>query len=41
MTKGEGKESQDQLSFEIRHSLFDIRYCMKMYPVWFRLRRVR
>jgi len=29
------------VSFEIHHSSFDIRYCLKIFPVWFRLDRVR
>jgi hypothetical protein len=29
------------VSFEIHHSSFDIRYCLKIFPVWFRLGRVR
>jgi len=28
------------VSFEIHHSSFDIRYCLKIFPIWFRLGRV-
>jgi hypothetical protein len=40
MMNGGGNQLQEFLSFSIRHSVFDIRYFLKRYPVSSRLRGV-